>query len=74
MIDKGHGPAVLMIHGIQGRWEWMSPAVDALATHAEIADTGHIGLVTKPERFSDIVGRFVTTHAKRVRVTLQVSA
>ena len=36
MIDKGSGPTVLMIPGIQGRWEWMSPAVDALATHCRV--------------------------------------
>jgi 3-oxoadipate enol-lactonase len=31
MIDVGAGPAIVMIPGIQGRWEWMRPAVDALA-------------------------------------------
>ena len=36
MIDKGSGPTVLMIPGLQGRWEWMSPAVDALATHCRV--------------------------------------
>ena len=36
MVDKGHGPPVLMIPGIQGRWEWMGPAVDALATRCRV--------------------------------------
>ena len=36
MIDKGHGPAVVMVPGIQGRWEWMSPAVEALATRCRV--------------------------------------
>ena len=36
MIDKGSGLTVLMIPGIQGRWEWISPAVDALATHCRV--------------------------------------
>lgn len=31
MIDKGHGPLVILIPGIQGRWEWMTPTIDALA-------------------------------------------
>ena len=31
MIDKGHGPLVILIPGVQGRWEWMSPTIDALA-------------------------------------------
>ena len=30
MICKGVGFPVLLIPGIQGRWEWMGPAVDAL--------------------------------------------
>jgi pimeloyl-ACP methyl ester carboxylesterase len=31
MIDIGRGPAVVIIPGIQGRWEWMKPAVTALS-------------------------------------------
>jgi pimeloyl-ACP methyl ester carboxylesterase len=31
MIDKGHGPLVVLIPGIQGRCEWMMPTIDALA-------------------------------------------
>jgi pimeloyl-ACP methyl ester carboxylesterase len=33
MIDVGSGPAIVLIPGIQGRWEWMRPAVRALAIH-----------------------------------------
>ncbi len=32
MIDIGSGPPIVLIPGIQGRWEWMQPAVTALAT------------------------------------------
>ena len=31
MIDVGSGPPLVLIPGIQGRWEWMEPTVDALA-------------------------------------------
>lgn len=31
MVDKGSGRPVVMIPGMQGRWEWMAPAVDAVA-------------------------------------------
>lgn len=31
IVDVGTGPAVVLIPGIQGRWEWMRPAVEALA-------------------------------------------
>jgi 3-oxoadipate enol-lactonase len=31
MIDRGEGTPIVLIPGLQGRWEWMRPAVDALA-------------------------------------------
>src|ERR1044071_5976000 len=31
VVDVGSGPAFVLIPGIQGRWEWMKPTVDALA-------------------------------------------
>ena len=31
MIDVGSGPPLLVIPGIQGRWEWMRPAIDTLS-------------------------------------------
>jgi len=31
IIDRGTGPPVVVIPGIQGRWEWMEPAITALA-------------------------------------------
>ena len=32
MIAKGTGFPILVIPGIQGRWEWMSPTIDALTS------------------------------------------
>ena len=32
IYDKGSGPAVIVIPGVQGRWEWMRPALDAMST------------------------------------------
>jgi 3-oxoadipate enol-lactonase len=31
MFDKGTGPPLVVIPGVQGRWEWMAPALEALA-------------------------------------------
>ncbi len=36
IIERGSGVAVVMLPGIQGRWEWMAPAVDALAKSCRI--------------------------------------
>lgn len=30
-FDRGGGPPIVVVPGIQGRWEWMRPALDALA-------------------------------------------
>jgi pimeloyl-ACP methyl ester carboxylesterase len=36
MIDVGSGEPILIIPGIQGRWEWMRPAVEALSAHYRV--------------------------------------
>jgi pimeloyl-ACP methyl ester carboxylesterase len=36
MIDRGSGTPIVLIPGLQGRWEWMRPAVDALSKHHRI--------------------------------------
>jgi pimeloyl-ACP methyl ester carboxylesterase len=30
-VDIGTGPPIVLVPGLQGRWEWMRPSVDALA-------------------------------------------
>lgn len=36
MIDCGAGIPIVLIPGLQGRWEWMRPAVTALARHHRV--------------------------------------
>ncbi|MGH9386061.1 MAG: alpha/beta fold hydrolase [Vicinamibacterales bacterium] len=36
MIDLGSGTPIVLIPGIQGRWEWVRPAVDALARRQRV--------------------------------------
>jgi hypothetical protein len=36
VIDCGHGTPVIVIPGIQGRWEWMSPAIESLASDCRV--------------------------------------
>jgi pimeloyl-ACP methyl ester carboxylesterase len=36
IIDVGAGPAIVLVPGIQGRWEWMRPAVVALAARCRV--------------------------------------
>jgi pimeloyl-ACP methyl ester carboxylesterase len=35
-IDVGSGAPIVFVPGIQGRWEWMRPAVAALAQHCRV--------------------------------------
>ena len=36
IVDVGSGPPVIVIPGIQGRWEWMTPGIEALATRCRV--------------------------------------
>jgi 3-oxoadipate enol-lactonase len=36
MIDRGRGSPIVLIPGIQGHWEWMGPAIDALAARHRV--------------------------------------
>ena len=36
IVDRGTGTPIVVIPGIQGRWEWMKPGIDALAGHARV--------------------------------------
>ncbi|MBI2834946.1 MAG: alpha/beta hydrolase [Acidobacteria bacterium] len=36
MIDLGSGPPLVLVPGIQGRWEWMRPTVRALARELRV--------------------------------------
>ncbi len=36
IIDRGSGVPIVVIPGVQGRWEWMKPAIDALAERCRV--------------------------------------
>jgi 3-oxoadipate enol-lactonase len=36
IVDVGSGAPVVVIPGIQGRWEWMKPGIDALAARCRV--------------------------------------
>jgi pimeloyl-ACP methyl ester carboxylesterase len=36
IVDLGSGPPLVIVPGIQGRWEWMKPAVGALARRCRV--------------------------------------
>jgi pimeloyl-ACP methyl ester carboxylesterase len=36
VVQRGSGPPLVLVPGVQGRWEWMRPAVAALAAHFRV--------------------------------------
>jgi 3-oxoadipate enol-lactonase len=36
LVDLGSGPPIVVIPGIQGRWEWMRPGIQALASQCRV--------------------------------------
>ena len=36
IVDRGGGTPIVVVPGIQGRWEWMKPAIDALAQRSHV--------------------------------------
>ena len=55
IVDAGSGAPVVIIPGIQGRWEWMSPAVERLAARCRVVT---FSLADEPT----CGGRFETSH------------
>jgi pimeloyl-ACP methyl ester carboxylesterase len=55
MIDLGSGTPIVLIPGIQGRWEWVRPAVEALARRQRVVafslcDERTSGFACEPSR------------------------
>jgi pimeloyl-ACP methyl ester carboxylesterase len=56
MIDVGTGPPIVLIPGLQGRWEWMRPALHALATRARVISFSLPGESGSDRPFSALAG------------------
>ena len=56
MIDIGTGPPLVLIPGLQGRWEWMRPTVNALARTFRVLSFTLAGDWGSRVRFDDRLG------------------
>jgi pimeloyl-ACP methyl ester carboxylesterase len=56
IIDVGSGTPVVLIPGIQGRWEWMRPAVDVLSKYCRVITFSLADEPTSGARFDDSAG------------------
>jgi pimeloyl-ACP methyl ester carboxylesterase len=56
LIDRGSGTPVVLVPGIQGRWEWTGPAVDALARRCRVVTFSLADEPTSGARFDERAG------------------
>ena len=56
IFDRGTGTPVVLIPGIQGRWEWMRPAVDVLSRYCRVITFSLADEPTSGARFDDAAG------------------
>jgi pimeloyl-ACP methyl ester carboxylesterase len=67
IIDRGTGTPVVLIPGIQGRWEWMGPAVDALSKQCRVITFSLADEPTSGARFDESAGVWsYVEHVKNV--------
>jgi pimeloyl-ACP methyl ester carboxylesterase len=56
IIDVGTGAPVVLIPGVQGRWEWMRPAVDVLSKYCRVITFSLADEPTSGARFDESAG------------------
>jgi pimeloyl-ACP methyl ester carboxylesterase len=43
IFDQGSGPTIVVVPGVQGRWEWMAPGLEALAAFGRVVSVSLCG-------------------------------
>ena len=56
MFDQGTGPAVVVVPGVQGRWEWMKPALVELAGRCHTISYSLCGDIGSGEKADPALG------------------
>jgi pimeloyl-ACP methyl ester carboxylesterase len=56
IVDIGSGTPIVLVPGIQGRWEWMRPGVEALARHCRVITFSLADEPTAEGRFDEAAG------------------
>ena len=55
-VEAGSGPPLVLVPGVQGRWEWMGPTIDALARRFRVLTFTLAGERTSAHRFDPALG------------------
>ena len=56
IYDQGNGPPLIVIPGVQGRWEWFTPAFEALKSRCRIISYSLAGDVGSGRRLDPALG------------------
>ena len=72
IVDVGTGTPLVLIPGIQGRWEWMRPAVDELAKHFRVITFSLADEPTSGASFDEQAG--VWSYVQQVKDALDAKA
>lgn len=56
IVDRGVGNPVVVIPGVQGRWEWMRPGIDALAQRGRVITFSLADEPSSRARFDEAAG------------------
>jgi pimeloyl-ACP methyl ester carboxylesterase len=56
IVDRGSGVPVVVIPGVQGRWEWMKPGIDALAQQSRVITFSLADEPSSGARFDEALG------------------
>jgi 3-oxoadipate enol-lactonase len=71
VIDRGDGTPVVVIPGIQGRWEWMKPTIDALAERCRVITFSLADEPSSGGRFDESLG--FGSYVEQVREALDAT-
>jgi pimeloyl-ACP methyl ester carboxylesterase len=71
IIDRGGGTAIVVIPGIQGRWEWMKPAIDTLAQRCRVITFSLADEPTSGAAFDERGG--IQSYVEQVRTALDMA-
>ena len=71
IIDRGGGTPIVVIPGVQGRWEWMKPAIDALAQRCRVVTFSLADEPTCCGRFDEAQG--FACYVEQVREALDTA-
>jgi pimeloyl-ACP methyl ester carboxylesterase len=56
IVDRGSGVPIVVIPGVQGRWEWMQPGIDALAERGRVITFSLADEPSSHARFDEALG------------------